>query len=101
VRWRDPERLEVPGNPLARASTAGSSEEIGALGRAQAKSDKEKSELRAQFAREQANHAKKQEAMKRKIAALRRQLGEEAAARGSWDSSSDVTKRNLPIAQIG
>jgi hypothetical protein len=46
----------------------------------QAKSDKEKSELRAQFAREQPNHAKKRE-----IAAFGRQLGEEPRPAGSWD----------------
>jgi hypothetical protein len=60
-----------------REANKAQKKEIGALGRAQAKSDKEMSEFRAQFAREQ-------EAMKREIAVLGRQLGEEAAARGKF-----------------
>jgi hypothetical protein len=63
-------------------------EEIGALGRAEAKSDKEMSELRAQFAREQ-------EATKREIAALGRQLGEEAAARGKFAQEFGTLKAHL------
>jgi hypothetical protein len=46
--------------------------EIATLGRAQARSDKEMSELRVQFAREQANEVKEQEAMKGQIVALRK-----------------------------
>jgi hypothetical protein len=60
-----------------REANKAQKEEILSLGRAQAKSDKEMSELRAQFAREQG-------ATKREIAALGRQLGEEAAARGKF-----------------
>jgi hypothetical protein len=60
-----------------REANKGQKEEIGAIGCAQTKSDKEMSEFRAPFAREQ-------EVMTREIAALGRQLGEEAAARGKF-----------------
>jgi hypothetical protein len=55
-----------------RETNKAEKEEIATIGRVQAKSDKEKSELRAQFAREQANDAKEHKMMKREIAALGR-----------------------------
>jgi hypothetical protein len=67
-------------------------EEIVALGRAQAKSDKEVSELRGQFAREQ-------EATKREIAALGRQLGEEAAAREKFAQELESLKTQFAKEQ--
>jgi hypothetical protein len=63
-------------------------EENDGLGRSQAKSDKEMSEFRAQFGREQ-------EAMKLEIAALGKQLGEEAAACGKFAQELESLKRQF------
>jgi septal ring factor EnvC (AmiA/AmiB activator) len=67
-------------------------EEIGALGRTEAKSNKEMSELRAQFGREQ-------EATTREIAALGRRLGEEAAARGKFAQELESLKAQFAKEQ--